>query len=250
VDVGILGFKGNRNSGTILDAAYMQFQFWDGRARTLEEQALGPIHNPVEMGETLDNVVRKLSAIEGYRTQFKAVFGSAVTTDGIAKAIAAFERTVLSGPSPYDRYVAGDRNAMSPAAVRGMALFSAKGRCATCHHPPLFSDQSFHNIGVGMDHPDPDIGREAVTRQAADRGKFKTPGLRNVELTWPYLHDGSARTLEEVVAFYNKGGVSNPTLDPLVAPLGLTPEEQKDLVSFLEALTGQQPDIARPALPD
>ena len=146
--------------------------------------------------------------------------------------------------------VKGSGLMMPEAAVRGLQLFNGRARCVACHHPPLFSDQSFHNIGVGMDQPEPDIGREAVTRDARDRGKFKTPGLRNVALTWPYLHDGSAKTLEEVIAFYNKGGVSNPTLDPLVAPLGLTPEEQKDLVSFLEALTGQQPDIARPALPD
>ena len=250
VDVGILGFKGNRNSGTILDSAYMRFQFWDGRARTLEEQALGPIHNPVEMGETLESVVRKLNAIAGYRAQFKDVFGTDVTSDGIAKAIAAFERTVLSGPSPYDRYLAGDKRAMSEAAVWGMQVFHGKGRCGTCHHPPLFTDQSFHNLGVGMDAAEPDTGREVVTKDPQDRGRFKTPGLRNVALTWPYLHDGSAKTLEEVIALYNKGGVPNPTLDPLVTPLRLTSEEQTALARFLEALSGQQPRIARPALPD
>ena len=249
VDVGIKGQKGNRNSGTILDSAYMDFQFWDGRAKTLEEQALGPIHNPVEMGETLDNVVKKLTAIEGYRTQFKAVFGTGVTTDGIAKAIAAFERTVLSGPSPYDRYTAGDKSAMSQAAIRGMRVFNSKARCRTCHNGPMFSDQGFHNLGVGMDRPNPDVGREAVTKNPSDRGRFKTPTLRNVALTWPYMHDGSVKTLAEVVALYDAGGVKNPALDVLVTPLELTGDEQKDLVAFLEALTGTLPKINRPVLP-
>ena len=249
VDVGIQGKKGTRNSGTILDAAYMDFQFWDGRAKTLEEQSLGPIHNPVEMGSTLEEVVRKLAGIEGYRTQFKAVFGTDVTTDGIAKAIAAFERTVLSGPSPYDRYVAGDKSAMPAASVRGMRLFNGKARCRTCHGGPMFSDQGFHNIGVGMDRPQADIGREAVTSDPKDRGRFKTPSLRNVALTWPFMHDGSLETLADVVKLYDAGGVRNPTLDIFVMPLELTDEEQKDLVAFLEALTGSLPTIDRPGLP-
>jgi cytochrome c peroxidase len=249
VDTGIRGQTGTRNSGTILDAAYMKFQFWDGRATSLEEQALGPIHNPIEMGETLENVVRKLRAIEAYRTQFSAVFGTDVTTDGIAKAIAAFERTVLSGPSPYDSFMAGDSTAMSAPAQRGLQIFNGKGGCHACHKAPLFSDQSFHNIGVGMDRPDPDIGRQAVTNNAADRGKFKTPSLRNVALTWPYLHDGSARGLNDVIEFYDRGGVANQTLDARIKPLGLTNEEQQDLVEFLGALTGTLPEINRPALP-
>jgi cytochrome c peroxidase len=248
VDIGIEGRSGTRNSGTILDAAYMDFQFWDGRARTLEEQALGPIHNPVEMGETLEDVVRKLNAIDGYRTQFRAVFGGDVTADGIAKAISAFERTVLSGPSPYDKYSAGDRSAMPEAAAKGMRLFNGKARCRMCHGGPMFSDQGFHNLGVGMDRPQPDIGREAVTKVARDRGRFKTPGLRNVALTWPYMHDGSVKTLIDVVEFYNRGGVKNPTLDIFVMPLDLTDGESKDLVAFLEALTGSLPKIDRPVL--
>lgn len=249
VDTGIGGRKGTRNSGTILDAAYMDFQFWDGRAKTLEEQALGPIHNPVEMGEHLDNVVRKLRAIDDYRTQFNAVFGTDVTADGIAKAIAAFERTVLSGPSPYDRFMTGDKTSISESAVRGMRLFDGKAGCDTCHRPPLFSDQSFHNIGVGMDRPQPDVGRQAVTENPLDRGKFKTPSLRNVALTWPYFHDGSAATLVDVVEFYDRGGVRNATLDVQIKPLGLSDEEQADLVAFLQTLTGTPPDIDRPVLP-
>ena len=249
VDTGVGGRTGTRNSGTVMDAAYMKFQFWDGRARTLEEQALGPIHNPVEMGETLEHVVRKLNAIAGYQAQFRRVFGTAVTADGIAKAIAAFERTVLSGPSPYDRFMAGDRTALSASAVRGRDLFAGAAGCSGCHAGPMFSDQSFHNIGVGMDRLAPDIGREAVTHDPADRGKFRTPGLRNVALTWPYLHDGSAATLEDVVEFYDSGGTPNPALDPRIARLGLTAEQQRDLVAFLRSLTGTLPRIERPSLP-
>jgi cytochrome c peroxidase len=248
-DTGIKGQVGSRNSGTILDAAYMNFQFWDGRATSLEEQALGPIHNPMEMGETLENVVRKLNGIPGYLTQFRAVFGTDVTEDGIAKAIAAFERTVVTGPSSYDQFLAGDTTALSPAAQRGLAVFSGKGRCVLCHGGPMLSDQSFHNLGVGMNRENPDVGREAVTTNPRDRGRFKTPTLRNVTLTWPYLHDGSARSLDDVLEFYDRGGQPNGNQDPMVRPLRLTDAEQADLKAFLEALTGTLPAIVKPALP-
>lgn len=248
-DVGIRGQVGQRNSGTIIDAAYMRFQFWDGRAASLEEQALGPIHNPIEMGETLEHVVVKLNAIPGYRQQFQEVFGTGVTADGIAKAIAAFERTIVSGPSPYDRYVAGERTAMSPSAVRGMRIFNGRGHCTACHSGPTFSDQSFHNIGAGMDRPNPDLGRYNVTHDPKDWGAFKTPSLRNVAATAPYLHDGSEQTLLDVVRFYDRGGIKNRNLDPLMVPLHLTASEQRDLVAFLEALTGPYPVMEAPPLP-
>jgi cytochrome c peroxidase len=248
-DTGIKGQVGGRNSGTIVDAAHMKFQFWDGRAGSLEEQALGPIHNPIEMGETLENVVRKLNAIPGYKQQFQEVFGTDVTTDGIAKAIAAFERTVVSGPSPYDRYIMGDRNAMSAAAVRGMKIFNGKGHCTPCHSGPMFSDQGFHNLGVGMNKPKPDVGRIEVTKDPKDWGRFKTPGLRNVAVTFPYLHDGSEKTLMDVVEFYNRGGIPNRNLDPLMQPLNLTGQEKENLVAFLEALTGPFPVLETPPLP-
>lgn len=248
-DTGIEGRVGNRNSGTIVNSGYMKFQFWDGRANSLEEQALGPIHNPVEMGEDLGNVVRKLNAIPGYQKEFQEVFHSDATTDAIAKAIAAFERTIVSGPSPYDRAAAGDKNALSPEALRGMQIFNGKGACVSCHSGPFFSDQSFHNIGVGMDAEKPDVAREAVTKDAADRGKFKTPGLRNCANTYPYMHDGKTPTLEGVVDFYDKGGIPNPTLDPVMKPLHLTDAEKKDLVAFLKSLTGSEPKVEPPALP-
>ena len=248
-DTGIRGQVGGRNSGTIINAAYMRFQFWDGRAGSLEEQALGPIHNPIEMGETLENVVAKLNAIPGYTEQFQRVFGTDVTTDGMAKAIAAFERTVVSGPSPCDRWLAGEKSAMSPAAVRGLHLFNGKAHCTPCHGGPAFSDQAFHNIGVGMDKPHPDLGRFDHTKDPADRGRFKVPTLRNIELTPPYLHTGAEKTLMDVVEYYDRGGIPNANLDPLMLPLGLTQLEKQDLVEFMKALTGSIPAIEIPKFP-
>lgn len=249
-DTGIRGQVGGRNSGTVINSAYMHFQFWDGRAATLEEQALGPIHNPIEMGETLENVIRKLNEIPGYVEQFQEVFGTDVTTDGIARAIAAFERSVVSGPSPYDRWLAGDRSAMSPAAVRGLRLFNGKGHCTPCHSGPLFSDQSFHNLGVGMDRPNPDQGRFDHTKNPADIGRFKTPTLRNIDQTPPYLHTGAEKTLMDVIEFYNRGGTPNPYLDPLMVPLNLTRREKEDLVEFMKALTGPVADAPVPSFPE
>ncbi|HLW34416.1 MAG TPA: cytochrome c peroxidase [Chthoniobacterales bacterium] len=248
-DTGVGGRTGNRNSGTVVNAGYMKYQFWDGRASSLETQALGPIENPVEMAETLDNVVRKLNASPGYKQQFQKVFSSDITSDGIAKAIAAFERTIVSGPSPYDRLLKGDKKALSDEAQRGMEIFNGKGTCVACHNGPLFSDQSFHNLGIGMNAAKPDVGREAVTQEPTDRGKFKTPGLRNVANTYPYMHDGQTPTLEAVVELHNAGGIQNPNLDPLIKPLGLTDTEKKDLVAFLKALTGPEPIVSAPKLP-
>lgn len=248
-DTGIGGQVGTRNSGTIIDSGYMRFQFWDGRAGSLEEQALGPIHNPVEMGETLENVVRKLNAIPGYREEFRRVFGTDVTEDGIAKAIAAFERVIVSGPTPYDRYLMGESGALSREALRGLKLFTGKGHCTLCHGGPAFSDQGFHNLGVGMDAKEPDRGREAITHDPKDLGRFKTPGLRNVSQTAPYLHDGSSATLRDAIDLYDRGGIPNPNLDPMMVPLGLTQREKADLVAFLEALSGPYPVYQPPPLP-
>ena len=249
--VGIKGQKGGRNSPTVLNAAYFPLQFWDGRAKELEGQALGPIQNPIEMGHTLDACVECLSGIEGYKKQFKEVFGTKVTADGIAKAIAAFERTVLSGDAPYDRYKAGDKKALSAAAERGMNLFFNKAHCSACHAGANFSDAAFHNIGVGMDKEKPDEGRQAISTMLGDRGAFKTPGLREIARTAPYMHDGGMKTLEEVVEHYNKGGVANPQLDEEVFPLQLTAEEKADLVKFLkEGLSSASyPMVTPPKLP-
>ncbi|MBL9080273.1 MAG: c-type cytochrome [Planctomycetales bacterium] len=249
--VGIKGQKGGRSAPTVLNAAYFPLQFWDGRAEQLEGQALGPIQNPIEMGHTLEACVECINGIEGYKKQFQEVFGTEVTSDGIAKAIAAFERTILSGDSAYDRHQAGNEKALSASAKRGMEIFFNKGHCSACHAGANFSDAAFHNIGVGMDKDKPDEGRQAISKMLGDRGSFKTPGLRDIARSAPYMHDGSLKTLEEVVEHYNKGGIANPQLDEEIFPLNLTAEEKADLVAFLKdgLASSSYPLVAPPKLP-
>ncbi len=248
--VGVGGGQGGRQAPTVLNTGYQAVQFWDGRAGSLEEQALGPIQNPIEMAETLPNVVKKLGAVPEYKARFKAVFGTDVSAEGVARAIAAFERTVVSTNSAFDKHQAGDKAAMGEAAVRGLALFTGKARCALCHNGPNFTDNRFHNLGVPQAGPlKEDVGRYAVTRQDQDRGAFKTPTLRSVALTAPYMHDGVFKTLEEVIEFYNKGGEAVPGKDVFMTPLNLSDQEKKDLVEFLKALTGELLKVSAPKLP-
>jgi cytochrome c peroxidase len=233
-----------------MNAAYNHQQFWDGRAGSLEEQALGPIQNPIEMAETLEGVVKKLSKIKAYQARFRAVFGQDVSPEGIAKAIAAFERTLISTNSPFDKFIAGDKGALSVSAQRGLELFQGKARCVLCHNGPNFSDGKFHNLGVPQVGPlREDLGRYNVTKREADRGAFKTPTLRSVALTAPYMHTGGFKTLEEVIEFYNKGGEAVPGKDAFMSQLNLAEQEKKDLVDFLHSLTGDLTNMAPPKLP-
>ena len=248
--IGVGGGVGGRQSPTVYNTGLNHVQFWDGRARSLEEQAIGPIHNPVEMAETHEHVVAKLGKIKGYQQQFRAVFGTDVNLQGIAEAVAAYERTVLSTKSALDKYVLGAQKAMDEAAVRGLALFKGKARCILCHNGPNFTDNQFHNLGVPQVGPmKEDLGRFAVSRAEKDRGAFKTPTLRSITETAPYMHDGAFKTLEEVVEFMDQGGGSNPNLSPLVKPLNLTAEEKSDLVAFLKALAGEPIPFSMPQLP-
>lgn len=248
VATGVGGLKGGRNAPTIINSAYYTLQFWDGRAKTLEDQALGPIQNPIEMKMTLDDVVGKLNKIPGYKAQFQKVFGTDVTADGIAKAIAAFERTVLSGDAPYDKFKAGDQSALSEAAQRGLKLFNGKANCKACHTGASFTDSAFHNIGLDSQ----DEGRKAISKLAGDHGAMKTPTLRDIAKTGPYMHNGSLKTLEEVVAHYVKGGNKNPFQDEEIFALKLTEQEQADLVTFLkEGLSSTSyPHVDKPTLPE
>jgi len=248
---GVRGQMGGRSAPTIINSGYQYFQFWDGRAEHVEGQALGPIQNPIEMDLTLEKLVVKLNAIEGYREQFQEVFGTDVTADGIGKAIGAFERTVLSGNAPYDRFKAGDKKALSEAAERGRKVFFNKASCSSCHSGSNFSDGAFHNLGVSINADQPDMGRFAETELEGDRGSFKTPTLREIARTAPYMHDGSLETLEDVIEYYNKGGTPNPQLDEEIFPLNLTDKEKADLITFLkEGLASDDyPDIASPPLP-
>jgi cytochrome c peroxidase len=219
----------------------------------LEGQALGPIQNPIEMDLTLPELVAKLDKIDGYREQFQSVFGTDVTAENVARAIAAFERTVLSGNAPYDRFEAGDEKALSPAAKRGRDVFFNKAQSSSCHAGANFTDGAFHNIGVGIENEEqPDLGRHTVTELEGDRSAFKTPTLREIARTAPYMHDGRFKTLEEVVEYYNKGGAPNPQLDEAIFALHLDKQQMADLVTFLkEGLSSPDyPEIESPELPE
>ncbi len=241
VSTGIRGQKGGRSAPTVINRAYSLAQFWDGRAPTLEEQAKGPITNPIEMGmKNHEETIAKLRGIAGYRKLFAKVFGTEqFTIDHLAKAIATFERTVLSGNSAYDKYKAGNKKALSAEQIRGLDVYLNKAKCDQCHEGINFTANAFHNIGVGMDKPYPDVGRFAVTKKDADWGAYKTPTLRDIARTAPYMHDGSQKTLEEVVEFYDKGGLKNKNLDEKIKPLKLTEAEKKYLVAFMQALNGE-----------
>jgi len=240
VSTGIKGQKGTRSAPTVINRAFSLAQFWDGRAATLEEQAKGPMANPIEMGNTHEAVVSRIKSIGGYRTMFAAVYGSPeIDIDRVAKAIATFERTVLSGNSAYDRWAAGDKKAMTPEQVRGFDVFVNKAKCDQCHEGLNFTSNMYANIGVGTDRPQPDEGRFAVTKEPADWGTFKTPTLRDISRTAPYMHDGSLKTLEKVVDYYDKGGLKNRNLDEKIKPLHLTTRDKQDLAAFLHALDGE-----------
>jgi cytochrome c peroxidase len=267
VSIGVGGKKGVRNAPSAFDAAFLGTQFWDGREATLEAQATGPIVNPVEMAmPSSDAAVAKIAAIAEYAPLFEAAFGDAsVTMDRIAIAIASFERTLIDVEAPIDRFVAGDQSAINESAKRGWELYNGKARCNNCHGYvasfPLFTDELFHNIGVAakdvnfeqlarsvtanpesftdLAHTEgvTELGRFIVTKEQKDIGAFKTPQLRNVALTPPYMHNGSEATLEAVIEFYDKGGNPNPWLDGGMRPLSLTPQEKADLVELMKTFT-------------
>jgi cytochrome c peroxidase len=276
---GIKGQKGGRNSPVSFNRIFSGAQFWDGRAATLEEQAKGPIQNPIEMGHTHEAVIAALQKIPGYVKQFESIFPDGVNIDNVALAIASFERTLVTGPSAYDYFAEAERlgkvdpdelkddaalaakvaaskaaaaaHPMSDSAKRGRDLFfSQKANCTACHAGANFTDEKYHNIGVGMDAEKPDIGREEQTKDPKDHGAFKTPTVRNCALTGPYMHDGSQKTLAEVIEWYAKGGHSNPALSDKIKKLDLTEQDKKDLTLFLEALTGEFPAVEQGRLPE
>lgn len=276
---GIKKLKGTRNALTVVNAAYYDSQFWDGRRPSLEEQSKDPLINPIEHGlPSHARVLETIHSDESYTSQFKSVFGvtpQQITIDHVAKAIASFERTIVSGDSPFDRYLyGGDKTALSESAIRGLEIYRVKGRCQDCHSigqtNAIFTDNKFHNVGVGFkrlgtraiqianafrkakqegkdidkavlgDQEISELGRFVVTLRPSDIGAFKTPTLRNIAVTAPYMHDGSIQTLEEVIELYNKGGEDNPFLDSGIRPLNLTDQEKVDLLAFMKSLTSPQ----------
>ena len=236
-----------RRSPTIVNAAYGQVFMWDGRAPSLEEQALGPIKTDVEMNMPVEKLIEKLQGIAEYGPLFQAAFpGEGMSLDHVAKAIATYERTVVSGYAPFDAWIDGNEKAISPDAKRGFTLFNAKASCAKCHSGWNFTDDSFHDIGL----PDADIGRgkflpNVVKMQQA----FKTPGLREISRRGPYMHNGSIATIDAIIDHYNDGGINRPSRSALIQPLGLTKQEKSDLVAFLKTLTSDMDPTIVPTLP-
>ncbi len=237
---GVGGELGTRNAPSLINRAYGLSQFWDGRAQTLEEQADGPINNATEMGADPQHVVEVLSRIPGYAPLFRAAFGdAAIRYERVLQAISTFERTIVSGNSPWDRYQAGDANALSAEAKAGANIFFGKGRCAECHSGFNFTNEQYTNIGVGVDRAPLDEGRSAVTHDIRDFGKFKVPTLREAARTAPYMHDGRVKALENLTAFYNNAALRNTNRDPRIRALFLQKDELAQLQAFLEALNGE-----------
>jgi len=244
--VGDNGAVGPRNSPVLLNSAYQHNQFWDGRVKTLEDQALGPIQNPVEMNISVDKLIQKLNNIKGYVKLFKEAYpNEGITKDSIAKAIASFERTIVSTTSPFDRYIQGDKTVLSNEAQEGYKLFMGKAHCVYCHDGFNFTDGSFHNIGLkDGELKGSDLGRYVLKHRTAWYGAMKTPTLRDITKSAPYFHDGSVKTLEEAVAICGNGGrfthnVKNKST--FMVDRKLTRDDIKKIVSFLESLTG--PDL-------
>ncbi len=243
LSVGVSGRVGTRSVPTIVNRAYGSSFFWDGRISTLEEQVLQPIQDPKELDMPIRDVVVRLRRDREYSERFQAVFGRIPTDVDLANALASYVRTILSGDAPIDLYLGGDLDALSDRAREGLRIFQGKANCSECHLGPTFTDERFHNTGVAWrDGELRDQGRFAVTGVEPDRGAFKTPTLRNVERTAPYMHDGSLATLDEVIDFYDRGGNANPHRDPEIRPLDLTAEEKQALLAFLRSLSGSVRD--------
>ena len=236
-----------RHTPTILNTAYSDVLFWDGRAGSLEEQALGPIKSAAEMNMPLGQAVERVSSLSGYKTLFARAYpGEPIGEETIAKAIATFERTVVSAEAPFDLWIGGDQQAISEPAKRGFDLFNRKAGCAQCHSGWNFTDSGFHDIGMSDD----DLGRGALLKLEAMQHAFKTPTLRNVTLRAPYMHDGSEQSLSAVVDFYDEGGkAQRASLAPEIHSLHLTAGERSDLLAFLQTLTSIDKSTAVPALP-
>lgn len=237
-----------RSSPTLWNIGYHKEFYWDGRSPSLEKQALAAWTGG-NMGAKADEIVAKLNALEGYKSQFQKVFQSDATPDNVVKAIAAFERTIISGNTAWDRWKAGDQQAISQSAWRGWNIFQSI-KCNNCHDGVLFTDQQYHNVGIGMDQKEPDGGRFNATKKPEDTGAFKTPTLRDIAKSAPYFHDGSAKTLEEAVDIMLAGGKPNQYLDKKnLEPHKLLPEQREDLLNFLRSLSVDDCNLTKPPLP-
>jgi cytochrome c peroxidase len=249
-----VGFKGatlHRASPTVINTGYNSIQMWDGRKKSLEDQATGPMEASVEMKTDFPKMLAFLENDPDYAKMFDAAYpGEGVNNDTLARAIAAYERTIISNNSPFDHWVKGDKNAMTAQQVNGFKLFVGKANCSVCHSAPNFTDNGFHNLGLkswGVENPD--MGRYGQKPIKILKGAFKTPTIRDIERTAPYFHDGSAYTLAEVVEHYNKGGEVKQGISPNMKELGLTEQEKADVVAFMQALTSPFIQVTLPEIP-
>lgn len=244
------GAMNTRHSPTLFNVGYNQSWYWDGRAETLEKNIEAAWKN--QLGAAPAEIATAIAKIPGYTVQFQTIWKRDATADDIVAALASFLRTLRSGDSPWDRYEAGDKKAVSEEAVRGAELFRGKAACATCHTPPLYTDLGFHNVGIGFDKPEPDPGRGKISKDEKQNGAFKTPTLRSVSTHPPYFHDGRAATLEEAVDYMLSGGLKdkNPNLDQNLKAVKLSAKERADLIAFVRALEATPPAVERPKLPE
>jgi len=239
IAIGVHGRHGRRNAPALINRAYGSAFFWDGRAASLEAQVVGPIENPDELGLGLDEAVGRLAGDVQYIDAFRGAFDRNINRADLARALASYVRSIRSGDAQFDRFMDGVHDALTPDAQLGLEIFRGKGNCTLCHNGPNFTDEKFHNTGVawnGTIFLDP--GRGAITGLDRDLGAFKTPTLREVGRTPPYMHDGGLATLEDVIAFYDAGGRPNPHLDPEIRPLRLNAAEKLALAAFLRMLSG------------
>ena len=238
--VGVYGRQGPRSVPTLVNRAYGRAFFWDGRTSTLEEQVIKPIESESEMDMTVGEAVGRLKRKSRYRKMFHQAFHREPNGEDLARALASYVRTIYSGDSPFDRYIYGKRGALTDQQRRGLRIFRGKGNCTACHIGPTLTDEDFHNTGVAWRNGKiQDKGRFTVTGKLEDQGAFKTPTLREVSRTAPYMHDGSLATLQDVINFYSDGGRKNPHLDEEIQPRNLNIQEKKDLLAFLQSLTGK-----------
>lgn len=235
-----------RHSPTVINVAWGNTFFWDGRAATLEEQAKGPIESPVEMNTPIEMVVERLNAVPQYRTWFQRAFnGDGITASNITKAIATYERTIVSGIAPFDQWIEGDKNAISNSAKRGFELFNGKALCMSCHTGWNFTDNRFHDVGLIGD----DKGLGGRTGNPRENFAFKTPGLRNIGQRAPYMHDGRFKTLDEVISHYASDLIERDSRSPQLININLNTQEIRDLKAFLLTLTGEDAPVTLPILP-
>lgn len=244
------GKANSRHSPTLINVGYNDLWYWDGRAETLEKQVEAAWKS--QMGADPAAVAAAVGKIPGYTVQFKTIFNQDATPANVVQALASFVRTLRSGDAPWDRYEKGDKTAVGEDAKRGFQLFRNKAGCAACHAPPIYSDNAFHDVGIGFDKPEPDPGRGKISKNDKENGAFKTPTLRSVTLHAPYFHDGRAATLEEAVDYMLSGGIKdkNPNLDSRLKPVKLSAKERGDLLAFVKALEAPPAAFERPTLPE